>query len=153
MLELYKTLHPEDADTTEDKLDIVTIDNVMTDNLYNDLGLMAGNNKLLLLLEAQDLCEDLHNDWLSIRMERPSARPATGWYTGAIAPAAAGANGAARWPAAKQMPVRAGINAPNPHTGGASIQNLTGMRAFSPPVARGTRNIKKFIKTAHPVNG
>lgn len=65
----------------------------------------------------------------------------------------AGANGAVRWPAAKWMPARAGINAPNPHTGGASIQNLTGMRAFIPrlPGARG--NIKKFIKTAHPVNG
>ncbi len=34
-------------------MDIVTIDNVLTDNLYNDLGIMAGNNKLLLLLEAQ----------------------------------------------------------------------------------------------------
>ncbi len=53
LLELYKTLHPEDADATEDKLDIVTIDNVLTDNLYNDLGIMAGGNKLLLLLEAQ----------------------------------------------------------------------------------------------------
>ena len=53
LLKLYKTLHPEDVDATEDTLDIVTIDNVLTDNLYNDLGIMAGNNKLLLLLEAQ----------------------------------------------------------------------------------------------------
>ena len=53
MLQLYKTLHPEDKDATEDTLDIVTIDNVLTDNLYNDLGIMAGNNRLLLLLEAQ----------------------------------------------------------------------------------------------------
>ncbi len=53
MLKLYKTLHPEDTDATEDTLDIVTIDNVLTDNLYNDLGIMAGNNRLLLLLEAQ----------------------------------------------------------------------------------------------------
>ncbi len=52
-MKLYKTLHPEDTDTTEDTLDIVTIDNVLTDNLYNDLGIMVGNNKLLLLLEAQ----------------------------------------------------------------------------------------------------
>ncbi len=44
LLELYKTLHPEDTDTTEDTLDIVTIDNVLTDNLYNDLGIMVGNN-------------------------------------------------------------------------------------------------------------
>jgi len=53
LLALYRTLHPEDTDATEDTLDIVTIDNVLTDNLYNDLGIMAGNNKLLLLLEAQ----------------------------------------------------------------------------------------------------
>ena len=53
LLKLYKTLHPEDTDATEDTLDIVTIDNVLTDNLYNDLGIMAGNDKLLLLLEAQ----------------------------------------------------------------------------------------------------
>ena len=51
LLKLYKTLHPEDTDATEDTLDIVTIDNVLTDNLYNDLGIMAGNNRLL--LEAQ----------------------------------------------------------------------------------------------------
>ncbi len=52
-MKLYKTLHPEDTDATEDTLDIVTIDNVLTDNLYNDLGIMVGNNRLLLLLEAQ----------------------------------------------------------------------------------------------------
>ena len=53
LLKLFKTLHPEDTDATEDTLDIVTIDNVLTDNLYNDLGIMVGNNRLLLLLEAQ----------------------------------------------------------------------------------------------------
>ena len=53
LLALYRTLHPEDTDATEDTLDIVTIDNVLTDNLYNDLGIMVGNNRLLLLLEAQ----------------------------------------------------------------------------------------------------
>lgn len=41
LLALYKTLHPEDTDATEDTLDIVTIDNVLTDNLYNDLGIMV----------------------------------------------------------------------------------------------------------------
>ena len=50
LLKLYKTLHPEDTEATEDTLDIVTIDNVLTDNLYNDLGIMVGNNRLLLLL-------------------------------------------------------------------------------------------------------
>ncbi len=53
LLKLYKALHPEDTDVTENTLDIVTIDNVLTDNLYNDLGIMVGNNRLLLLLEAQ----------------------------------------------------------------------------------------------------
>ncbi len=53
LLKLYKTLHSEDTDATEDTLNIVTIDNVLTDNLYNDLGIMARNNRLLLLLEAQ----------------------------------------------------------------------------------------------------
>ena len=53
LLKLYQTLHPEDTNTTEDTLDIVTIDNVLTDNLYNDLGIMTGNHKLLLLLEEQ----------------------------------------------------------------------------------------------------
>ena len=53
LLKLYQTLHPEDINATENSLDIITIDNVLTDNLYNDLGIMAGNNRLLLLLEAQ----------------------------------------------------------------------------------------------------
>ena len=53
LLKLYKTLHPEDTDVTEDALDIVTINNILTDNLYNDLGIMVGDSRLLLLLEAQ----------------------------------------------------------------------------------------------------
>ncbi len=53
LLKLYKTLHPEDSEATEDTLDIVTIDNVLTDNLYNNLGIMVGNSRMLLLLEAQ----------------------------------------------------------------------------------------------------
>ncbi len=30
LLKLYKALHPEDTEATEDTLDIVTIDNVLT---------------------------------------------------------------------------------------------------------------------------
>ena len=52
LLKLYKTLHPEDITATEDSLTDVTITNVLTDNLYNDLGFIA-NNKLLILVEAQ----------------------------------------------------------------------------------------------------
>lgn len=35
LLKLYKTLHPEDTAATEDSLTDVTIENVLTDNLYN----------------------------------------------------------------------------------------------------------------------
>ncbi len=52
LLKLYKTLHPEDAAATEDSLTNVTITNVLTDNLYNDLGFIA-NDKLMILVEAQ----------------------------------------------------------------------------------------------------
>ena len=38
LLELYQTLHPEDTETTEDDLVDVTIQNVLTNGLYNDLG-------------------------------------------------------------------------------------------------------------------
>lgn len=52
LLALYKTLHPEDIKATENSLTDVTIENVLTDNLYNDLGFIA-NNKLMILIEAQ----------------------------------------------------------------------------------------------------
>ena len=52
LLKLYQTLHPEDSTATEDSLTDVTIENVLTDNLYNDLGFIV-NNKLLILIEAQ----------------------------------------------------------------------------------------------------
>lgn len=52
LLKLYQTLHPEDITATEDSLTDVTIENILTDNLYNDLGFMAGG-RLLILIEAQ----------------------------------------------------------------------------------------------------
>lgn len=36
LLQLYKALHPEDTDITEDDLNDITIKNVLTDNIYND---------------------------------------------------------------------------------------------------------------------
>ena len=53
LLKLYQALHPEDKDITEDELDIVTLDNVLTENLYNDLGLTVRGDKMLILTEAQ----------------------------------------------------------------------------------------------------
>ena len=52
LMQLYKALHPEDKDVTEDKLTDVTIKNVLTDNIYNDLGFIVGN-RLMILVEAQ----------------------------------------------------------------------------------------------------
>lgn len=52
LLKLYNTLHPEDTTATEDSLKDITIENVLTDNLYNDLGFIV-NNRLMILIEAQ----------------------------------------------------------------------------------------------------
>ena len=52
LLQLYRTLHPEDETTAEDDLVDVTIDNVLTDDLYNDLSFMVGD-RLMILVEAQ----------------------------------------------------------------------------------------------------
>jgi hypothetical protein len=52
LLRLYKDFHPEDTGTTEDELSDVTIKNVMTDKIYNDLGFIVGD-RIILFLEAQ----------------------------------------------------------------------------------------------------
>ena len=50
--ELYLALHPEDTDVTEDDLTDITIENVLVNDLYNDLGFRVGD-KLIILVEAQ----------------------------------------------------------------------------------------------------
>ena len=52
LLQLYKSLHPEDTDVTENDLNDITIKNVLTDNIYNDLGFTVGD-KLMILVETQ----------------------------------------------------------------------------------------------------
>lgn len=52
LLQLYKTLHPEDTEVTEDELSDITIHNIMTNEIYNDVGFMVGE-KILILTEAQ----------------------------------------------------------------------------------------------------
>lgn len=52
LIQLYHALHPEDMDVTEESLTDITIKNVLTDNIYNDLGFMVGN-RLMILVEAQ----------------------------------------------------------------------------------------------------
>lgn len=54
LLQLYKALHPEDTTATEDELTDITIRNVLTDNLYNDLGFSYGE-KVFILVEAQSV--------------------------------------------------------------------------------------------------
>ena len=52
LLQLYRVLHPEDKDATEDDLTDVTIKNVLIDNIYNDLGFIV-KDRLMILIEAQ----------------------------------------------------------------------------------------------------
>ena len=52
LLQLYQTLHPEDTAATEDDLTDVTIQNVLTDDLYNDLGFRNGG-RVMILVESQ----------------------------------------------------------------------------------------------------
>ena len=52
LIQLYRSLHPEDAETGEDDITIVTIQNIITDGLYNDLGFMV-KDRLVILVEAQ----------------------------------------------------------------------------------------------------
>lgn len=52
LLALYKVLHPEDTQVTEDMLGNITIENVLTDRMYNDLGFTVGD-RLMILVEAQ----------------------------------------------------------------------------------------------------
>ena len=42
LIELYRSLHPEDTESDESDLSIVTIANVLTDGQYNDLGFKVG---------------------------------------------------------------------------------------------------------------
>ena len=52
LIRLYKELHPEDDTITEDDLDHITINTVLTNGPHNDLGFTA-RNKLMILGESQ----------------------------------------------------------------------------------------------------
>lgn len=51
LMELYQVLHPED-EVSEDDLELVTIENILVHDMYNDLGFLV-KNKLIVLVEAQ----------------------------------------------------------------------------------------------------
>ncbi len=50
--QLFKELHPEAKDIKEADIEIVTLEHVLMNNEYNDLGLLAGD-RFLILAEAQ----------------------------------------------------------------------------------------------------
>lgn len=50
--ELYLYLHPEDTDVTESDCKLITIENILSDGQYNDLGLQI-RDTLMILAEAQ----------------------------------------------------------------------------------------------------
>lgn len=50
--QLYKVLHPEDTEATEDDLLDVTVSNVLVNDIYNDIGFRVGST-LLILIESQ----------------------------------------------------------------------------------------------------
>ena len=52
LIELYRALHPEDTETTEDALTDITIRNVLTNGIYNDLCFRVGD-KVMFLVEQQ----------------------------------------------------------------------------------------------------
>lgn len=52
LLRLYKALHPEDGDVTEDDIKDVTIKHILVDADYNDLGFSVGD-RLVILIESQ----------------------------------------------------------------------------------------------------
>ena len=52
LLELYKELHQEDSKVTQDDIDIVTLQNVLVNGMYNDLGFIV-KDKLIVFVESQ----------------------------------------------------------------------------------------------------
>ena len=52
LFQLYQALHPEDTEAKASDITNVTIHNVLTDGMYNDLGFLLGK-RLIVLVEAQ----------------------------------------------------------------------------------------------------
>ena len=52
LLQLYKALHPEDISVTEDDIEDITINHVLVDGEYNDLGFSVAG-RLMVLAESQ----------------------------------------------------------------------------------------------------
>lgn len=48
LLELYKVLHPEDRDVSISDLHDVTVENILVNDIYNDLGFRVGHRLIIL---------------------------------------------------------------------------------------------------------
>ena len=51
-LDLYRSLHPEDTETTEKDIKIITTDNILVSGMFNDLSFLIGL-KMMIFAEAQ----------------------------------------------------------------------------------------------------
>ena len=52
LIQLYRALHPEDKETTEEDLKDVTVSNVLVNDIYNDIGFRV-RSTLVILVEGQ----------------------------------------------------------------------------------------------------
>lgn len=52
LLQFYQAIHPEDKNVKEEDLRTVTLENILTDGIYNDLGFIK-DDKIMILAEAQ----------------------------------------------------------------------------------------------------
>ena len=52
LYQIYQALHPEDTETQPEDLRIITLENVIVNDIYNDLGFIVGE-RLICLIEAQ----------------------------------------------------------------------------------------------------
>ena len=53
LLQLYRVLNPEDESITEADLEIVTLQSILLNGIYNDLGFLVRKDRLMVLVEAQ----------------------------------------------------------------------------------------------------
>ena len=53
LIQLYTALHPEDKTITQADLEIVTLQSILLNGIYNDLGFIVRGKQLMILVEAQ----------------------------------------------------------------------------------------------------
>ena len=76
ILQLYKALHPEATDITEDDITSVTLENILMAGQFNDLGFRV-NDRLIILME----CQNVWTSNIVIRMLLYMANTYHNYYT------------------------------------------------------------------------